>query len=194
MPQDWIDAFLMILYKGKGKKSLCGSYRGITILEDEAVGKVFARLMLNRLNEVVSPNILPEAQCDFRSDRGTVDMIFAARQLLEKCTEQSMPLYQVFVYLTKAFDTVNCEALWIVLSKFGCPPAFVGKFKKLHCCMMAQVNFNGKLSEKFSVDNGVKQGDIPAPTLFSMLRQCCGTHFMTATKVFTSVFAPPVAC
>ena len=34
--------------------------------------------------------------------------------------------------------------------------------------MKAQVNFDGQLSDKFSVDNGVKQGDIPAPTLFSI--------------------------
>ena len=127
MPQDWIDAVLVILYKGKGKKSLCGSYRGITLLK--AVGKVFARLMINRLNEAVSPNILPEAQCGFRPGRGTVDMISAARQLMEKCTEQRMPLYQVFVDLTKAFDTVNCEALSIALSKLGCPTAFVDKLK-----------------------------------------------------------------
>ena len=166
MPQDWIDAFIVTLYKGKGKKSSCGNYRGITILE--AVGKVFSRLMLNRLDELVCPNVLPEAQCGFRPGRGTTDMIFAARQLQEKCIEQRMPLYQVFVDLTKAFDTVNREALWIVLSKFGCPPAFVDKFKQLHSSMKAQVNFDGKLSEKFSVDNGVKQGDIPAPTLFSI--------------------------
>ena len=34
--------------------------------------------------------------------------------------------------------------------------------------MKARVTFNGKLSEEFAVDNGVKQGDIPAPTLFSI--------------------------
>ena len=83
MPQDWIDAFIVTLYKGKGKKSSCGNYRGITILE--AVSKVFSRLMLNRLNELVCPNVLPEAQCGFRPGRGTTDMIFAARQLQEKC-------------------------------------------------------------------------------------------------------------
>ena len=166
MPQDWIDAFLVSLYKGKGKKSVCGSYRGITILE--AVGKVFARLMLNRVDEVISSNVIPEAQSGFRPGRGTADMIFSARQLQEKCVEQRMPLYQVFVDLTKAFDTVNRDALWIVLGKYGCPPEFVDKFKQLHSSMKAQVNFDGQLSDKFSVDNGVKQGDIPAPTLFSI--------------------------
>ena len=75
-----------------------------------------------------------------------------------------MPLYQVFVDLTKAFDTVNHEALWIVLSKFGCPTAFVDKL--MHGSMKAQVNFNGKLSQKFAIDYGVKQGDKPTPTLF----------------------------
>ena len=48
-------------------------------------------------------------------------MILAARQLIEKCTEQRMPLYQVFADLTKAFDTVNREALWFVLSNLDVP-------------------------------------------------------------------------
>ena len=39
VPQDWIDAILIMLYKGKGKKSICGSYHGISLLEE--VGKVF---------------------------------------------------------------------------------------------------------------------------------------------------------
>ena len=34
-------------------------------------------------------------------------MIFAARQMQEKCQEQNKDLYMVFVDLTKAFDTVN---------------------------------------------------------------------------------------
>ena len=166
VPQDWVDAILISLYKGKGKKSKCGSYRGISLLE--AVGKVFARLLLNRTNELVCPNVIPEAQSGFRPGRGTVDMIFSARQLQEKCIEQRMPLYQVFVDLTKAFDTVNRDALWVVLGKYGCPPEFVDKFRQLHRSMKAQVNLDGQLSEKIAVDNGVKQGDIPAPTLFSI--------------------------
>lgn len=95
-------------------------------------------------------------------------MVFSARQLLEKCIEQRMPLCQVFVDLTKAFDTVNREALWKVLEKFGCTPAFTDKFKQLHHSMKGRVNFNGQLSEEFPIDNGVKQGDIAAPTLFSL--------------------------
>ena len=164
--QDWIDVILIMLYKGKGKKSICSSYRGISLLE--AVGKVFARLLLNRLEKYICPDVIPETQSGFRGGRGAVDMIFSARQLVEKSLEQRVPLCQAFVDLTKAFDTVNRDALWKVLSKFGCTPAFVDKFKDLHRNMKGRVNFNGQLTEELPIDNGVKQGDIPAPTLFSL--------------------------
>ena len=166
IPQDWVDAILISLYKGKGAKSVCGNYRGISLLE--AVGKVFSKLLLDRLSKHICPFVIPETQCGFRPGRGTTDMIFAARQLQEKSIEQRVKLYQVFVDLTKAFDTVNRPALWIILGKLGCPPHFVNLFKSLHSNMKAYVNFNGSLSEPISVDNGVKQGDIPAPTLFSI--------------------------
>ena len=31
-PQDWVDAILLSLFKGKGSKSECGDYRGISLL------------------------------------------------------------------------------------------------------------------------------------------------------------------
>ena len=123
-------------------------------------------------------------------------MIFSARQIQEKCVEQHAPLYQVFVDLTKAFDTVNREALWIILGKIGCPSNFVRMFKELHRNMKARVTFNGQLSEEISIDNGVKQGDIPAPTLFSIFFAVMLSHafqdcergillrFRTTGKVF----------
>ena len=79
-----------------------------------------------------------------------------------------MDLFQVFVDLTKAFDTVNRKALWLILEKLGCPNKFVKTLRLFHDDMQAWVNVGGKLSDPISVANGVKQGDIPAPTLFSL--------------------------
>ena len=59
-------------------------------------------------------------------------MIFAARQLQEKCREQQQELYAVFVDLTKAFDSVDRSALWEVLLKSGCPPDFVSIIRSFH--------------------------------------------------------------
>ena len=63
----------------KDDKSECGNYRGISLLS--IVGKVFARILLNRLIATVADQVMPEAQCGFRSERGTNDMIFAIRLL-----------------------------------------------------------------------------------------------------------------
>ena len=194
VPQDWVDGIIITLFKGKAGRDICDHYRGITLLE--TVGKVLGRVLLNRLMEDICPSILPESQSGFRTGRGTTDMIFSARQIQEKCLEQQVPLYQVFVDLTKAFDTVNRDALWIILGRIGCPPVFVNMFKKLHSNMKARISFNGHLSDTFQVDNGVKQGDIPAPTLFSIFFavmlshafQDCNRgillHFRTTGKVF----------
>ena len=54
-----------------------------------------------------------------------MDMIFAARQLQEKCQEQRCDLYTTFVDLTKAFDTVGRDGLWKILAKYGCPEKFI---------------------------------------------------------------------
>ena len=64
---------------------------------------------------------LPEDQYGFRPNRSTTDMIFSLRQVQEKCIEQNVDLIAVFIDLTKAFDTVNREALRVILSKTGVP-------------------------------------------------------------------------
>ena len=108
MPDDFRDALIVALYKNKGSKADCGNYRGISLLS--IAGKIFARIILNRLIAISEAN-LPEAQCGFRPGRSTVDMIFTVRQVQEKCHEQNLDLYSVFIDLTKAFDTVLSQAV-----------------------------------------------------------------------------------
>ena len=113
--------------------------------------------------------LLPESQCGFRGGRGTVDMIFAARQLQERCQEQYDDLFITFFVLTKASDTVCRDGLWQIMEKFGCPRKFTALVRQLHDGMRATVIDNGDTSDSFPVTNGVKQGCVLAPTLSSMV-------------------------
>ena len=71
---------------------------------------MLAKIILNRLNaHLDKAGPIPESQCGFRKDRGTIDMILTARQLQEKCQEQNVDIYMTFVDLTKAFDKVSRE-------------------------------------------------------------------------------------
>ena len=96
-------------------------------------------------------------------------MIFTARQLQEKCQEQNLDLYMTSVDLTKAFDTVSLDALLKIMAKFGCPPRYIVMVRQFHDGMQARVQNDGEYSEPFPVTNGVKQGYVMAPTLFSMM-------------------------
>ena len=167
LPQEFKDASIIHLYKNKGEKSSCDNHRGISLLS--IAGKILARIILNRITESLLDSVAPESQCGFRKNRGTVDMVFALRQLQEKCIEQNQDLYVLFVDLTKAFDTVSRPGLWAILSRLGCPVKFVSMIKAFHEGMMARVTENGDVSEPFPVTNGVKQGCVLAPTLFSLL-------------------------
>ncbi|BHF58549.1 hypothetical protein SprV_0100150100 [Sparganum proliferum] len=167
VPQDFEDATIVHLYKWKGNRQLCDNHRGISLLN--IVGKIFTRILLNRLNNHLEHGLLPKSQCVFRRHCGTTDMIFAVRQLQKKCQEMRIYLYSISVDLTKVFDTVIREGLWKIIQKFGCPERFIQMGRQLHDGMMARVTYNGAVSEAFAVTNGVKQGCVLAPTLFNFM-------------------------
>ena len=165
VPQDMRDAKIITLYKNKGERSDCNNYRGISLLS--IVGKVFARVVLARLQTLAS-TVYPEAQCGFRSERSTIDMIFATRQIQEKCVEQQMPLYIAFIDLTKAFDLVSRTGLFKILHRIGCPDTLLNVITSYHRDMEGVISFDGDQSDPFPIKNGVKQGCVLAPTLFGI--------------------------
>ena len=78
-----------------------------------------------------------------------------------------MDRYMTFVDLTKVFDIVSREGLWKIMAKFGCPT--IAMVRQFHDGMLARVQNDGEFSDPFPVTNGVKQGCVLAPALFSMM-------------------------
>ena len=102
LPKKFKDATIIHLFKRKGNPQVCDNHLGISL---SIAGKILARVLLNRLNEHLEQSGLPlESQSRLSKDRGTIDMIFTARQIQEKCQEQNVDPYLIFVDLTKAFD------------------------------------------------------------------------------------------
>ena len=164
VPQEWKDALIVPIPK-KGDLSLCDNWRGISLLD--LGGKVFAKIIQQRLQSVAE-RVLPESQCGFRSGRGCVDMIFCARQLVEKAVEHNTQVFMLFIDLRKAYDSIPREALWRVLVKYGIPPSMVAVIRSLHDGMYAEVSVDGDVANEFEVCNGLRQGCVVAPTLFNL--------------------------
>ena len=74
-----------------------------------------------------------------------------------------------FVDLTKAFDTVSRGVLWKIVTKFGYPSRFMAMVREFHDGTQARVQNDGEYFESFPVTNGIKQGCVMAPALFSMM-------------------------
>ena len=125
--------------------------------------------MLTRLLEHVVDLVLPESQCQTRRGRRTIDMIFVAWQLQEKCCEQHQNLYMAFVDLTKAFDTVNRDLLRNILHRSGCLPTFIAILQQFHTGMCAQVVMAGSQSSSLPVEVGIKQVCVLTPIIFNLL-------------------------
>ena len=157
--QSFKDASLIHIYKRKGDRLCCDNHRGISLLS--IAGKILARIILNRLiKHIESIGLVPESQCSFRSGRGTTNMIFSLRQIQEKCKLQDQDLYLLFIDLTKAFDTVSREGLWLVLEKIGCPKHFVDIIKSFHDGMQASVREGGDKSPLFNATSGPSRNQL----------------------------------
>ena len=163
VPQDWKDAELVPLYK-KGDRMKCDNYRGVSLLS--VPGKVLSLILLERLKKIIEPQ-LQEAQCGFREGRGTTDQIWAVRQVVEKSLEHHSELCLCFIDLSKAYDSVNREALMAVLRKYGVPGHTVSLVEQMYAGTWCRVKLEGEVSERFEVQTGVRQGCVLSPILFN---------------------------
>ena len=146
----------------KGDLRKCDNWRGISLLD--VVGKVLARIIQNRL-QVVAKKVLPDSQCGFTKGTGCVDMIFAARQLLEKSREHDDTLFILFVDLRKAYNSVPREAMWRVFEKYGVPSNMLSVVRSFYEGKTAVVTVGDSTTNNIEVTNGLRQGCILAPIL-----------------------------
>ena len=115
-------------------------------------------------------------------------MISVARQIQEKCREQNQELFMAFIDLTKAFNSINREALWKVLSRFGCPANFIIILRLLHDKMTETMGLKLSLSptEKGSSKDALKHRPFSlstyAPSFYSF-----ATNFPMALNLTTGL-------
>ena len=165
VPDDWRKGLLVKLPK-KGDLSSCNNWRGIMLLS--IPGKVLSRIMLERLKAALDKR-LREEQAGFRQDRSCTDHIATMRIIIEQSLEWQTPLYSIFVDFQKAFDSVDREVIWKLMEHYGFPPKYIGIIKQLYQDASCQVIHEGKLTDPFQVQTGVRQGCLLSPTIFLMV-------------------------
>ena len=158
--------FIIPIFK-KGDKNEASNYRGITLLS--IIGKLFTRILNSRLNAWAEEyNIYVEAQAGFRKGMGTTDNIFILNSLITHSINQNERLYCAFVDFTKAFDFVVRDILWFKLIRLGVRGKMLNIIKSIYSSVKSRVKHDNTLSEPFTCNIGVRQGECLSPFLFAM--------------------------
>ena len=165
VPADWREGLIIKLPK-KGDLRECSNYRGIMLLS--VPGKVFNRILLERIKKAVDPE-LRDQQAGFRRNRSCADQIATLRIIVEQSLEWNSPLYVNFIDYEKAFDSVDRETLWKLLRHYGVPEKITNLIRCIYQDMSCKVNHAGQLSESFEVKTGVRQGCLLSPFLFLLV-------------------------
>ncbi|CAH1242627.1 Hypp6909 [Branchiostoma lanceolatum] len=174
LPDDWRRGIILPFWKRKGDQLVCSNHRGITLLS--IPGKLFTRILLTRAIPAIRSRRRLQ-QAGFMPNRSTMDHISALRLAIEKAREyrKNRHLYIAFIDLRAAFDTVDHASLWKILRLLGAPQKTINLFRQMYNSAESCVRVNGKESEWFTINSGVRQGCVAAPDLFN----CVIDYLMT---------------
>ena len=151
-PEDWMKDVMCPIRK-KGDRTQCSNYRAVCLMSHAL--KVCERILEERLRRHIE-QLLGEQQSDFRPGRGTTDMTFALKMILEKTWEWNKK-YVAFINLEKDFDRVLRQKLWVALEDeyYGIPPmlgrAILNTYQNTKCKVKSQCGS----SDWFEVKSGV---------------------------------------
>ena len=100
---------------------------------------------------------LPDVQAGFRKGRGTRDQIANIRWIIKKEREFQKNIYFCFIDYAKAFDCVDHNKLWKILTEM----------RNLYAGQEATVRTGHGTTDWFQIGKGVRQGCISSPCLFN---------------------------
>jgi hypothetical protein len=164
-PKGVTEGVISLLYKG-GTRNTLNSWRPITLLNTSY--KVFAKTLQLRLQPILMEVISPD-QSAFLPLRFILDNIFLTHETIAHAKKSRQSLMFLKLDFSKAYDRVDLAFLFRVMERLGFPSEFINMSKLLFRDARACVSVNGRLTEKFTITQGVRQGCPLAPYLFLII-------------------------
>lgn len=139
------------------------NYRPISLAT--ILAKVLDGLLDLRLEKYLN---LHDAQFGFRPGLSTESAILGMKHTVQYYTQRRTPVYACFLDLSRAFDTVSYDVLWAKLRDRKVPKELLRIFQYWYGNQENCVRWADKLSQRYKVDCGVRQGGLTSPKLFNL--------------------------
>ena len=107
-------------------------------------------------------------QFGFSKDNSTTMCTGIATEVISYYTRHNKSVYCCLLDLKKAFDKVEFGKLFEKLNERNFPKIFLRLLIFIYQKQSCQVKWESKLSHRFTVKNGVRQGAVLSPSLFSL--------------------------
>ena len=115
------------------------------------------KILQVRLKQYVNHE-LPDVQASFRKGRGTRDQIANIHWIMEKARVFQKNIYFCFIDYAKAFDCVDHNKMWKILTEMGIPDHLTCLLRNLYAGQEATVRTGHGTTDCFQIGKGVHQG------------------------------------
>lgn len=147
------------------RKSLSDSNNYRSIALSSICGKVFDLIILEKeQNNLVTSNL----QFGFKAKSSTTQCTFVLNEAINYYNYNRTNVYVLMLDATKAFDRVHYCKLFRLLLRRKVHPLVLRLLVDMYTNQRLQVRWGNNVSNAFSVMNGVKQGGVMSPVLFSV--------------------------
>jgi Reverse transcriptase (RNA-dependent DNA polymerase) len=141
-----------------------GGVRGIGLLE--TIWKIISIIIKDRL---VDSNTCDDSLHGFLPTRGTSTAIIEAKLKLDTTIATGTTSFQVFMDLSKAYDSVSREKLLLLLTQYGVGPNIITILTNFWAKLQVAPKQGGFYGRKIQTKRGVTQGDPLSPILFNIV-------------------------
>ena len=164
VPRNLLESKIIPIPKNK-KKSLSdlNNYRGIAL--SSIVGKILDKVLISKHSEVLSTC---DMQFGFKKRHSTTQCTFNVEEVIKYYNNQCSTVYAMMLDASQAFDRINYVQLFNTLLARGMCPITVRLLVYVYCNQAVMVRWGNSSSSYFSVSNGVKQGGVLSPILFTI--------------------------
>ena len=166
-PEQWKKAIVIPVPKIPDPNNP-GDYRPISLLA--TLSKILEKIVSKQILKYLQENNLMEAlQSGFRPGHSTATALLKVTDDIFSSIDSSEISFLILLDYSKAFDTVNHKLLLTKLKSMGFHGTTLNWIGSYLAGRVQKVKSNGQYSDWNSLSNGVPQGSILGPLLFTVL-------------------------